>query len=119
MSPQINQLLTTDMNIGQAIKTLRLKQGMTQLQLADRCGISDQGISNIETGRTLPPKSTVEKLCQVFGIPTSYLLLASIEEDDIPEEKRVLYRALLEPLRNELLEKGDIEDWPSETQREA
>ena len=66
--------------------------------------MSDQGISNIETGKAYPPKSTVEKLCQAFGIPTSYLLLASIEEEDVPEEKRVLYRALLEPLRNELLE---------------
>ena len=46
----------------------------------------------------------MEKLCQALGIPTSYLLLASIEEEDVPEEKRVLYRALLEPLRNELLE---------------
>lgn len=92
------------MDIGIAIKSLRLKQGMTQGQLAERCGMSDQGISNLETGKAYPPKSTVEKLCQVFGVPTSYLLMASIEEEDFPEEKRVLYRALLEPLRNELLD---------------
>lgn len=95
------------MDIGQAIKNLRLKMGLTQVQLAERCGFSDQGISNIELGKALPPKSTVEKLCQVFGVPTSYLLMASIEEEDFPEEKRVLYRALLEPLRNELLDKKE------------
>lgn len=92
------------MDIGIAIKTLRLKQGLTQGQLAEKCGMSDQGISNIETGKAYPPKNTVEKLCRAFGIPMSYLLLASIEEGDVPEEKRVLYRALLEPLRNELIE---------------
>ena len=96
------------MDIGIAIKTLRQKQGMTQMQLAELCGISFQAISNIETGKAWPSKSTVEKLCEAFGVPTSYLLVASIEEGDVPEEKRVLYRALLEPLRNELLEKDLI-----------
>ena len=92
------------MDLGIAIKTFRVKQGLTQMQLAERCGISDQTISNIETGKVWPPKSTVEKLCKVFGVPTSYLLVTSLEEEDMPEEKRVLYRALVEPLRNELLE---------------
>lgn len=93
------------MNIGQAIKTLRTKQGMTQEQLAERCGMSTNAICSLETGKAYPPKATVEKLCSAFGIPVSYMLMAAIEEQDIPEEKRVLYRALLEPLRNELLEK--------------
>lgn len=92
------------MDTGQAIKTLRMKAGLTQEQLAEKCGMSISGISYLETGRSIPPKATIEKMCSVFGIPTSYFLLTSIEESDIPEEKRVLYRALLEPLRNELLE---------------
>ena len=93
------------MDTGQAIKTLRLRAGLTQEQLAEKCGMSTSGLSYLETGRSIPPKATIERLCGVFGIPTSYFLLTSIEESDIPEEKRVLYRALLEPLRNELLEK--------------
>ena len=92
------------MDIGQAIRTMRIKQGMTQSRLAELCGMSFQAISNYETGKALPPKSIIELMCKVFGVPTSYLLMASIEEGDFPEEKRVLYRALLEPLRNELLE---------------
>lgn len=92
------------MDLGQAIRTLRKKQGMTQQQLAEKCGVSHNAISYLETGKAYPPKGTVEKLCAAFGIPQSYLLLASIEEGDVPEEKRVLYRALLEPLRNELLD---------------
>lgn len=91
------------MDLGQAIKTLRLKQGLTQAQLAEGCGMSTNAVCSLETGRAYPPKATVERLCQVFGVPTSYLLMASIEEADFPEEKRVLYRALLQPLRNELL----------------
>lgn len=80
---------------------------MTQAQLADRCGMSKNAVSSLETGRTYPPKSTVERLCEVFGISPALFQLASIEEGDFPEEKRVLYRALLEPLRNELLDKPE------------
>lgn len=92
------------MDLGQAIKTLRTKQDWTQTQLAERLGMSVTAVSELENGKTFPPKTTMEKLCEAFGIPQSYMLLASIEEADIPDEKRVLYRALLEPLRNELLE---------------
>lgn len=95
------------MDLGQAIKTLRMKQQMTQAELAERVGMSINAVSQIELGKTMPPKATVERLCRAFGIPVSYLLLASIDEQDIPEEKRVLYRTLLEPLRNELIEHNE------------
>jgi len=96
------------MDVGQAIKNLRMKQGMSQAALAEKCGMSTNGVNLLETGKRFPRKSTVEKLCQVFGIPQSYLMLATIEESDIPEEKRVLYRVLVEPLRDELLEAGEL-----------
>lgn len=95
------------MNIGQAIKSLRQKSGMTQVQLADKCGMSKNALCSLETGKAYPPMATIKKLCQAFDIPQSFLLMASIEEQDIPEEKRVLYRALLVPLREELLTKTD------------
>ena len=91
------------MDLGQAVKLLRQKCGMTQGQLAERCGMSVNAISLLENGRTNPQKATLERICKELGVPQSYLLLASIEEDDIPEDKRVLYRALVEPLKNELL----------------
>lgn len=76
---------------------------MTQDQLSNSIGVSVNAISQWELGKSMPQKTTIEKLCRAFGIPVSYMLMAAIEEQDIPEEKRVLYRALLEPLKNELL----------------
>lgn len=96
------------MDIGEAIKTLRTKQGMTQGQLAERCFVSVNAVSAWETGKSYPPKGTMKRICVALGIPTSYLLLASIEEEDVPEEKRALYKALLEPFRRELLETGTL-----------
>ena len=94
------------MDLGEAIKMLRIEQGLTQRQMAERCGISVSTVSDWETGKTWPPRGASERVCEALGIPTSYLILASIEEEDLPEEKRVLYRALLEPLRNELIDKS-------------
>lgn len=93
------------MNLGQAIKKLRIDRQMTQDQLSSSIGVSVNAISQWELGKSMPQKTTIEKLCRAFGIPVSYMLMAAIEEQDIPEEKRVLYRALLEPLKNELLGK--------------
>lgn len=98
------------MDLGIAIKTLRLKMEMTQGQLAEKCGVSIQAVSSWETGRSWPPKGAAERVCEALGVPTSYLMLAALEEEDIPEEKRVLYKALLEPLRNELLEKPETKN---------
>lgn len=97
------------MDIGQAIRVLRTQQGLTQGQLGDRICMSTNGVSKIETGKVYPPKGTIERICGALGIPTSYLILASIEEADVPEEKRILYRTLVEPLRDELLKNGNIE----------
>ena len=101
------------MDLGQAIKALRIKQQMTQAELAERVGMSTNAVSQIELGKTIPPKATIERMAHAFGIPVSYILMATIEERDIPEEKRVLYRTLLEPLRNELLETDKKETMPT------
>lgn len=91
------------MNIGQAIRALRQKRNMTQSKLAAHVGMSVNAISSWELGKSNPPKESVALICDAFHVPVSFLMLSTIEEKDIPEDKRVLYRALLEPLKNELL----------------
>lgn len=91
------------MDIGQAIRALRQKRNMTQSKLAAHVGMSVNAISSWELGKSNPPKESVALICDAFHVPVSYLMLSTIEEKDIPEDKRVLYRALLEPLKNELL----------------
>lgn len=100
----VDKVKRREMDIGKAIKMIRQAQGLTQGQLAERCDMSTNAVCDMETGKSWPPRGTVERICQAFGVPQSYLLVACIEEGDFPEEKRVLYKALLEPLRNELLE---------------
>lgn len=92
------------MNIGQAIRVLRTKHGMTQAALAEKVGMSVNAVSSWELGKTQPPRDSIRRICDAFGVPEAYINLASVEEADFPEAKRVLYRANLEPMMNELLE---------------
>ena len=50
------------------IKAHRIKQRYSQQALADRCGLSKQTISNIETGRNQPTASTVIAISNVLGV---------------------------------------------------
>jgi transcriptional regulator with XRE-family HTH domain len=91
------------MDLGNAIKTLRKHKKITQKQLAELSGISTNALCSIETGQSYPSMTTIKKICSSLNVPESYLLLFSITEDDIPEGKKILYRTLCEPLREELI----------------
>ena len=90
------------MNLGESIKTIRKAQGITRKDLAAVAGISMTALYNIETGRSLPSMSTLQRLAQAFGVPMAYLLVFSVTEDDVAEDKRTIFRQLM-PLLKELL----------------
>lgn len=78
---------------------------MTQGGLAARVGMSVNAVSSWELGKSFPPKESIRLICDAFEVPVSYLMLSTVEEEDVPEDKRVLCRVLLEPLKEELLKK--------------
>ena len=57
------------------IKRLRINANMTQEELAEKIGLSSQGISNIERNKYLPSPRTLDKICKVFNLHPSVLLL--------------------------------------------
>lgn len=63
------------MEIGERIKMLRKQHGLTQKELAERCGYSSlTTINKIELGINTVPLSTVEKIAKVFNVSPSYLM---------------------------------------------
>ena len=86
------------MDIGTAIKTFRVKQGMSQKDLALQTGITANALCSIEKNKSFPSKETIEAICYVLQIPVGYLLFASITDDDVPPQKLEVFRALQEPL---------------------
>lgn len=58
------------------IRTKREAAGLTQRQLADLVGVTDQTISNIERGATRPTLDTARAIAGVLGISIEALFLS-------------------------------------------
>lgn len=61
-------------SIGRKIASLRKEKGFTQMELADRMGVSFQAISNWERGETMPDISKLPALSELFGVSIDTLL---------------------------------------------
>ena len=56
------------------LRDLRLEAALTQLELAQRAGVSKTTIVNIEAGRIEPHPPTVRKLAQALGVEPRVLV---------------------------------------------
>jgi transcriptional regulator with XRE-family HTH domain len=74
----INQMTENDQTffklLGRQIATLRKAQHITQVQLAQFLGISQQYLQAFEAGRRKVPSSMLPKLAQLFGVSLEQLL---------------------------------------------
>ena len=60
--------------IGRFIAVRRKRANLTQLQLADRLGVTDKAVSKWERGITMPDTSIMLELCDTLGISVNELL---------------------------------------------
>lgn len=61
-------------HVAKKISALRKDQNMTQMELADRLGISFQAVSNWERGQTMPDIAKLGELAGIFGVTIDELL---------------------------------------------
>ncbi len=61
--------------IGQRIKDLRKEKGLTQQELAELVGVSQNLISKIEPGMRVPSVDLFAELSRVFEVSLDYLVL--------------------------------------------
>lgn len=73
------------MTTGEKIKVLRIKNGLTQQELADICGIQRKTLYKYEADLVSPRIRTVVKLAEVLGCKLEYLNDAAEEEIEIEE----------------------------------
>ncbi len=59
--------------IGAFIARCRKEKNLTQMQLAERLGITNQAVSKWENGRGMPDVSLLQPLCDVLGISLNEL----------------------------------------------
>ena len=60
--------------LGERIKTARIKKNLTQAQLGELLGKSDNVIANWEKGTNRPDADTIKKLCTLLDVSTNELL---------------------------------------------
>ena len=60
--------------IGKFIAQCRKDQGLTQLQLAEKLGITDRAVSKWETGKSMPDVGMIPELCRELNITVNDLL---------------------------------------------
>ncbi len=60
--------------LGNRLKGLRNKKGMTQKELADMLGVTDGAIGMWERGRREPDGDKLSQLARIFGVSVDYLL---------------------------------------------
>lgn len=85
--------------IGKRIVTLRKEKNMTQMELADKLGISFQAVSNWERGNSMPDISKLPELAEIFGVTL----------DELLGEKSPLIEAAVEDRLEECIEKLEVE----------
>lgn len=66
------------MKIGRFIAERRKRVSLTQLQLAEKLGITDRAVSKWETGKSMPDASIMLELCGVLEISVNDLLCGEV-----------------------------------------
>ena len=64
-------------DIAMQIVELRERNGLTQVELAERCGISQGDISRIERGVTSPTARTLQRIAEVLSADVRLVARAS------------------------------------------
>lgn len=91
------------MKIGSTIQQLREKRGLNQGQLADKLKISQTYLSQIESNKRVPNINLLERISSTIKAPLPFLLLLSMDIQDVPEEKKAHF-ILIEPLLKKFVE---------------
>ena len=77
------------MNIGLAIRNLRKKKGIDQIELSRAIGTSQSFVSAIERGQR-PGKQTLEAIAKALGVSVAVIYIAALEPTDFANTKKYI-----------------------------
>nr|WP_252383118.1 helix-turn-helix domain-containing protein [Escherichia coli] len=70
--------------LAERLKIGREKAGMSQAQLAEKIGLSQQSVAKIENGETLQPRK-IKEIAKVLGVSQKWLQLGIEDNASIPD----------------------------------
>jgi len=75
-----------NIEMGKRIARRRKQLKIRQNNFAEAIGISNNHLSSIECGKSMPSLDIFVKICSQLGVTTDYLLLGSGRSNNIPKE---------------------------------
>ena len=66
---------------GSVIVTLRKKNGLTQMELAEKMGVTDKAVSKWERDLSFPDISSIPKLAEIFHVTVDELMQGKIDAE--------------------------------------
>ncbi len=79
--PTASKQIDPRRNLGLRVKELRAEHGLTQEELADRCGLFRTYLSRIESGQANPTLTVIYEVAAAFPIDVRDLLTSATNSD--------------------------------------
>lgn len=73
--------------VGERVRSIRKREGLTMEKFGSRIGISNPSVSTIESGKSNPSNQTILAICREFGV--SEMWLRTGEGKPYPERGRL------------------------------
>ena len=90
--------------IAEKIKTLRIKNNLTQAELSRQLGVTRSGVNAWEMGISVPSTQYVVELAHIFKVSTDYLLgvaeTASVSVEGLTDKDVELICSVILHLKN-------------------
>lgn len=91
------------MTVGEAIKDIRTKKGITQVQLATAIGMDDAAIRKYESGKLKPKAETIEKIARALNVEPATISCGGITA----KSAMIQLFSIFKNYRGEMYQKGD------------
>lgn len=91
------------MDLGNAVKELRKKRGLTQGNFCEKIGITQSYLSQVEKGHKEPSIDVLKKIADALGTPMPVLFWFTLTEEDVDESKVEVFK-LLKPSVDSLVD---------------
>lgn len=80
-----------NMDIGKALKYIRKERNLKAKEVSQITGMNPNTISMMESNKTVPSKSTLATIADLYKTDIARIYLMAIEPEDIPEKNRHLW----------------------------
>ena len=97
---------SSEPNVGQRLRDLRQRRGLTQRALAQACDLSANAIGLIERGETSPSVSTLHRLALALEVPIAELFVEAGEQTVVFTKGSQRSRAQQDQIQMENLAEG-------------